>query len=152
MTARTQHLQPLAAPGPALARRHRGRGATQVLARGRSGSSDLCRGAAGDDLDWFFAQWLHEPGYPVLKVEHGWDAAVGEIAVTIRQVQDPSWPTFRLPLELEIVDRDGDARRHQIELTERGHTFRFAASGPAGSVRVDPDGWVLKRVVGEEIG
>jgi aminopeptidase N len=109
-------------------------------------------GAAGDDLGWFFAQWLHEPGYPVLKVEHGWDAAVGEIAVTIRQVQDPSWPTFRLPLELEIVDRDGDARRHQIELTERGHTFRFAASGPAGSVRVDPDGWVLKRVVGEEIG
>ncbi len=109
-------------------------------------------GAAGDDLGWFFAQWLHEPGYPVLEVEHGWDAAVGEIAVTVRQVQDPSWPTFRLPLELEIVDGGGEARRHQIELTERGHTFRFAASGPAGSVRVDPDGWVLKRMAGKEIG
>ena len=114
-------------------------------------ASDMA-GAAGEDLGWFFAQWLHEPGYPVLEVEHGWDAVAGEITVTVRQVQDPSWPTFRLPLELEILDGDGDAQRHSVELTERGHVFRFAASGPARSVCVDPDRWVLKRLAGEEIG
>ena len=111
-------------------------------------ASDMA-GAAGEDLGWFFAQWLHEPGYPVLEVEHEWDASAAEIAVTVQQVQDPAWPTFRLPLELEIVDRAGDAQRHLIELTERGHVFRLAASGPARSVRVDPDGWVLKRLVNE---
>ena len=109
-------------------------------------------GAAGEDLGWFFAQWLHEPGYPVLDVEQEWDAAAGEVAVTVRQVQDPSWPTFRLPMELEIVDAEGGAERYPIELTERSHIFRLSALGPARSVRADPDGWVLKRLVGEENG
>ncbi len=105
--------------------------------------------AAGEDLDWFFAQWLHEPGYPVLDVEHGWDAAAGEVAVTVRQVQDPSWPTFRLPMELEIVDGEAGTQRYLIELTERSQVFHVAAPGPARSVRVDPDGWLLKRLARE---
>ena len=72
--------------------------------------------------------------------------------MTVRQVQDPSWPVFRLSMELEIIDGEAGAQRHPIELSERSHVFRFAAQGPARSVRVDPDGWVLKRLAGEEIG
>ena len=113
-------------------------------------ASDMA-GADGEDRAWFFEQWLHEPGYPVLDVEHGWDVAAGEVAVTVRQVQDPSWPTFRLPVDLEIVDGEGGAQRHPIELTERSHVFRFTAQGPARSVRVDPDGWVLKRLASEAL-
>ena len=108
--------------------------------------------AAGEDLGWFFDQWLHAPGYPVLDLEHRWDAAAGEIAVTVRQVQDQSWPTFRLPMELEVVDAAGGVARHPIELTERRQVMRFPARGPARSIRLDPDGWVLKRLAGEEIG
>ena len=104
--------------------------------------------AAGEDLGWFFEQWLHKPGYPVLDVEQQWDAAAREVVVTVRQVQDPSWPTFRLPMQLEIVDGRGDAERYPVELTERIQVFRFSASGPARSVRADPDGWVLKRLAG----
>ena len=111
-------------------------------------ASDMA-GADGEDLDWFFAQWLHQPGYPVLDVEQEWDLAAAEVAVTVRQVQDPSWPTFRLRLELEIVDREGVARRHSVELIERSQVFRFPAPGPARSVRADPDGWVLKRLASE---
>ena len=111
-------------------------------------ASDMAR-AAGEDLGWFFEQWLHEPGYPVLDVAQAWDATAAEVAVTLRQFQDPSWPTFRLPMELEIVDGEGGAQRHPIELTEQSQVFRFAAPGPARSVRVDPDGWVLKRLASE---
>ena len=109
-------------------------------------------GAAGGELGWFFEQWLHEPGYPVLDVEQEWDAAAREVVVTVRQVQDPLWPTFRLPMQLEIVDGNGDAQRYPVELTERRHVFRFSASGPARLVRADPDGWVLKRLAGDEVG
>ena len=108
-------------------------------------------GAANEELGWFFDQWLHEPGYPVLEVTHTWHAEAGEVGVTVRQVQDPAWPTFRLPMELEIGDSAGGTRRYPIELTERTHSFRFSASGPAQAVRVDPDGWVLKRLAGEDI-
>ena len=99
--------------------------------------------ASGAELGWFFRQWLEEPGYPVLSVVHRWDPAAGEVAVTVRQVQDGTWPTFRFPLEVELAPGQGVSRRHRLEVTGREETFRFQASGPLRSVVVDPDGWVL---------
>jgi aminopeptidase N len=95
------------------------------------------------ELGWFFRQWLEAPGYPVLSVAHRWDAAAGEVAVTVRQEQDGSWPTFRIPMELEILSREGAAQRQRVEVTGREETFRFKSSGPIESVIPDPDGWVL---------
>ena len=100
---------------------------------------------SGRDLGWFFHQWLEEPGYPGLSLAQSWDAAAGEVVVTVRQTQDAAWPTFRLPLEIEVRPDAGPSARHAVELTERTQTFRFRSAGPARQVALDPDGWVLKR-------
>jgi aminopeptidase N len=99
--------------------------------------------ASGADLGWFFRQWLEEPGYPVLSVEHHQDAGAGEVVVTVRQEQDETWPVFRIPLDLDLVHGEGAAERHRVELARREETFRFRASGPLRGVVLDPDGWVL---------
>lgn len=101
---------------------------------------------SGAELGWFFGQWLEEPGYPVLSVSHVWDASAGEVEVTVRQEQDAAWPTFRLPLELELLGGGAGGERHLVELTNREDTFRFKASGPLTGVVLDPDGWVLHAV------
>ena len=98
---------------------------------------------SGAQLGWFFRQWLEEPGYPVLSVTHGWDAAAGEVVLTVRQLQDGSWPTFRIPLDVELLSADGAPRRQRVELSARDETFRFKASVPLRGVVLDPDGWVL---------
>ena len=116
------------------------------FAGGTATTEDLRRAmeeASGTELGWFFRQWLEAPGYPVLSVTHRWEADVGEVAVTVRQEQDDMWPTFRLPVELELHCQDGTAERHHVELTGREETFRFQASGPVRGVVLDPDGWVL---------
>jgi aminopeptidase N len=99
--------------------------------------------ASGAELGWFFRQWLEEPGYPVLSVGHRWDGGAAEVAVTVRQEQDPSWPTYRLPLTLDLVGPDGTHRREKVDLTQREQTFRLRASGPLRAVVLDPEGWVL---------
>ncbi len=99
--------------------------------------------ASGAELGWFFRQWLEEPGYPVLSVTHHWDAAAGEVALTLRQEQDGAWPMFRLPLELELISGEGESRRERVEVAAREETFRFRAVGPLRGVVLDPDGWVL---------
>jgi aminopeptidase N len=104
--------------------------------------------ASGRDLGWFFGQWLTKPGYPVLAVSHAWDAAARETVVTVRQTQEAGWPTFRLPLTLEVRSAQGGAVRHEVEVTGRSQTFRFAAPGPSTGVVTDPDGWVLFRAGG----
>ncbi|MDP2959751.1 MAG: DUF3458 domain-containing protein, partial [Longimicrobiales bacterium] len=98
---------------------------------------------SGQELAWFFHQWLERPGYPVLAVSHEWDGSAGEVVVTVRQEQDEAWPAFRLPLDLELVPREGRAVRQDVELTAREQAFRFPAPGPLLRVVPDPDGWVL---------
>ena len=95
-------------------------------------------GASGKDLGWFFHQWLEEPGYPVLAVTGSWDADAGEVVVTVRQTQDTAWPTFRLPLEIEVRPDAGGSARHAVELTERTQTFRFRSAGPSTTGGVGP--------------
>ncbi len=123
-------------------------------AGGNASTDDLraaMEAASGRELGWFFEQWLERPGYPVLAEEHRWDGAAGEVVVTIRQEQDASWPTFRLPLEIEVVTADGTRVRRAVEVAGRSQDVRVPAAA-ARAVVLDPDGWVLKRMAGERIG
>jgi aminopeptidase N len=123
-------------------------------AGGNASTADLraaMEAASGRELGWFFEQWLRKPGYPVLELEHRWDATAGEVVITLRQVQAPSWPTFRLPMELEIQGADGTTTRHRVELSARSQEVRIPAPAAPTAVVADPDGWVLKRMAGEQI-
>jgi aminopeptidase N len=100
----------------------------------------------GRGLEWFFQQWIYEPGYPVFAVGQEWRPAGsgGELTVTVRQTQKAEWPTFRVPTELLVV-QDGREQRVPVELTERRTVVRVALpGGSAPTVVLDPDGWVLK--------
>jgi aminopeptidase N len=99
------------------------------------------------ELDWFFEQWLHKPGYPILQVESGSDGASGDLSVTLIQVQGDYAPRFRLPLEIELR-WDGEIRRERILLEEARETFRFPGVPASAQVVVDPGGRILKRLAG----
>jgi len=123
-------------------------------AGGNASTADLqgaMEAASGQELGWFFEQWLERPGYPVVAVDDRWDAPAGEVVITLRQEQDPSWPTFRLPLEVEIRAADGTRTRHRVELSARSQEVRLPAGAAPTAVVLDPDGWVLKRMAGERL-
>jgi len=99
---------------------------------------------SGKDLEWFFHQWLEEPGYPVLATEWSYDAGAGTVNVTVTQTQNADWPTFRLPLEVEVVTASGTSERHAAELRGRVEHLSFPVAAAPKAVVLDPDGWVLK--------
>jgi aminopeptidase N len=105
--------------------------------------------ASGRDLDGFFEQWLHQPGYPTFDVATEWAAASGgaggTLTLRVRQVQKAAWPTFRVPMELLVV-QDGREHRSRVEVSGRETVLRVdLPTGSAPSrVVLDPDGWVLK--------
>jgi aminopeptidase N len=98
---------------------------------------------SGQDLEWFFHQWLEEPGYPVLEMAWAWDADAGQVEVTVTQDQDAAWPTFRLPMEVELVDSAGGATRQHVDVVGRIQRLHLPAAAAPRTVRLDPDGWVL---------
>jgi aminopeptidase N len=103
---------------------------------------------SGQELGWFFDQWIYRPGYPIFRVTQEWIAESGETRVVLEQVQSQDWPTFRIPnLEIEIETPAGPVRQ-RVDVQQRRVEVRVRTSAAPAGVRVDPDGWILERVQG----
>ncbi len=98
---------------------------------------------AGRPLEWFFRQWIYEPGFPVYDAAWSWDEPSKRLRLRVRQTQRGA--PFRVPLDVEF--RDGPAatpRRETIEVSGREQTFDFKLERRPAAVALDPDEWVLK--------
>ncbi|MBO0858138.1 MAG: M1 family peptidase [Chloracidobacterium sp.] len=95
----------------------------------------------GRPLDWFFKQWIFEPGYPVYDASWSWNEAAKELKLRIAQKQSPT--LFSMPLDVEFKI-GGATRREIIRDSEREQTFSFKLDARPKSVAIDPDEWVLK--------
>jgi len=100
------------------------------------------------DLEWFFQQWIYEPGFPEFEVESEWipnpPGRGGSLELTIRQIQPEKWPTFRVEMEVELGN-GSQTQRQTIQISERETKVRLGMTGERPtSIVLDPDGWILK--------
>jgi aminopeptidase N len=94
---------------------------------------------SGQDLGWFFAQWVYGGGYPKLEVEQIYDTNTQSFRITISQVQksDSLTPAvFILPLDLEFKTEDG-VRRETIKVTKRQETFLLTVDKMPSAITLD---------------
>lgn len=119
----------------------------QAHEHGTASTVDLQRAleeASGMTLDDFFDQWLFHPGYPQLRVS--WqNAGPQTAAVVVTQVQPERWPTFRMPLTIELTTTSGPIRR-QVDVDERLERYTFQLDSALTGVVLDPDSWLLKDI------
>lgn len=103
--------------------------------------------ASGRDLEIFFHQWLFEPGYPILEVEHAWHPSgdAGTLEVTVRQVQKAAWPRFQMPVQI-VAHQGGQTVSGTLQLSGPESVLRLELPGdaPPDRIELDPDGWLLK--------
>lgn len=95
----------------------------------------------GRPLDWFFRQWIYEPGFPAYEASWRWDEPSKRLTLKVRQTQTSA--LFRMPLDVEFKDGD-DSRREVVEVSGREQTFDFKLKTRPRAVAIDPDEWVLK--------
>lgn len=103
---------------------------------------------SGQDLEWFFSQWVHEPGYPRIAISTEWFPGSSELEIRIRQEQRESWPTFRFAADVEF-DLPGGSLRRSVEVRDRDQTVRVALPQAPTAVTFDPDGWILREIIGD---
>jgi aminopeptidase N len=117
---------------------------------GKSASTEDFRSIAeqnyGDQLTWFFSQWLDSTGAPEFKVKYtvyrlgsnkGF-RVTGEIAQDL--------DLFRMPVDLKI-DTDGKTEDKRIEVVGTNSPFTVETFGRPRRIAVDPDHHVLTNSV-----
>jgi aminopeptidase N len=112
----------------------------QAHMNGLASTADL-RGAmeqaSGQDLSWFFNQWLTRSGVPTVAGAWRYDAAARQLVVTIRQAQtaDP----YRFQMAVGIIPATGAAPRVvEAQVTGRDTSITIPADAAPVSVVFDP--------------
>ncbi len=99
---------------------------------------------SGQDLGWFFQQWLKRPGSP--EVNGTWQYRPAEHRIDIELTQAQPGDPYRLPIEVGVfAEGSTEPRIEKIELTERQQHFEVKADKPPASVALDPNCWVLMK-------
>jgi aminopeptidase N len=111
----------------------------------------ICEEVSGQDLAWFFDQWLYRTTYPILRLnwQNNWQEGANEVRVRLRQQQDPepdgSRPAYRIPVELRFVGTGLDTTitviSHHLD-----QEFVIPLGATISNVIIDPGNWLLHDV------
>ncbi|MDZ7261877.1 MAG: M1 family aminopeptidase, partial [candidate division KSB1 bacterium] len=107
----------------------------------------VCEAVSQKDLDWFFHQWIYEPGHP--RYFYGWSSeeispGTHRIIGFIDQTQTLG-PIFQMPLDITIQTTSGDTTVTLL-VDEQSEFLDLTVRGQPTAVILDKDNWVLKEV------
>jgi aminopeptidase N len=97
--------------------------------------------ASGQDLTWFFNQWIYQAGFPKLEIRQVYQPRRKRLNLVVRQTQnlDEITPAaFILPLEIEIVTA-GATKTEKIKIDKRTQNFSIPVAARPSEIRFDKD-------------
>jgi aminopeptidase N len=99
----------------------------------------------GQNMDWFFDQFIYKPGHPVFDVSYIWEKNSRTISLKIVQAQETAKgiPIYTIPVVIGIVTPQ-QKTSEKIWITKREEVFEFSASEKPLLVRFDEGNFLLK--------
>src|SRR6266851_5323707 len=113
---------------------------------GKSATMDDFRAIAekqyGEQLTWFFSQWLDSTGAPEFKVKYTTYRLGSNKGFRVTGAITQDLDLFRMPVDLRI-DTDGKTEDKKIEVVGTNSAFTVETFGRPRRISVDPDHRVL---------
>jgi aminopeptidase N len=106
-----------------------------------------CESVSGMDLNWFFDQWYHKAGHPVLDVSYN-QTNDNELLIYLNQKQDSiTWASeFILPVEFDVYIENGEKVRESAWVKNRIDSVSLSVTGKVLTIEFDPDKSLLANV------
>jgi aminopeptidase N len=97
---------------------------------------------SGENLRWFFQQWIYHPGSPAVEGTWHYDAASKKVQLDLTQTEQGE--AFRLPLEIGVtLPGTAAAKVEKVQLDKKQQHFEIAAEQEPAAVELDPNVWLL---------
>jgi aminopeptidase N len=98
----------------------------------------------GQNLDWFFEQFLYQPGHPVFEVSDTWDESTHTLRLNVVQTQDTTLgvPIYRIPVVIGLTTAR-QKKSEKIWLTKNTEEFAFVLEEKPLLVRFDEGNYLL---------
>jgi len=98
---------------------------------------------SGEDLDWFFNEWVFSPNYPRYNWSWAKTSMGGNHYVTLDINQKQTTPlVYTMPIEFKVSTPSGDTVI-TLQNNLRDQTFDFVVNDTPTSITFDPDFWIL---------
>ncbi len=97
---------------------------------------------SGRNLEWFFDQWVHHGGHPVLRVECKPEKKGVALTVTQTGATDAMTPRHRFDVTVRVETAKGSVER-RLEIRSARQTFHIEAAGKLKWIAFDPGAHVL---------
>jgi len=75
----------------------------------------------GQNMEWFFKQWLYEPGYPEYKVSWTYNSRNATVKLHVQQTQDmKTTDLFKMPVQVQV-----DGQIHSIWIEDQDMIYEL---------------------------
>ena len=101
----------------------------------------------GQNLAWFFDQWVYKAGHPIFDVKYRWSDSAKSIFLSVKQTQkmDSLTGVFRTPVDIEITSAAG-AATERVNILTKDTTFVLQSALKPQLVIFDKGNWILKEL------
>jgi len=96
---------------------------------------------SGQELGWFFQQWVELPHVPRVNVNTAWSD--GTLTVTVRQEVSAERPAYALPFEVEVAGAEGEPSIHTGRLLDAKVQIQVPMEEEPAYVAFDPRAGLL---------
>ncbi len=107
--------------------------------------------ATGQNLKWFFDEWVYKAGHPVFNLSYTWNESQKIISVSVKQTQtmDSLTGVFRTPVDLEVTTASGSSTQ-RVGILTKDTTFVIPCVDKPKLVIFDKGNWLLKELKWEK--
>ncbi|KPK77386.1 MAG: aminopeptidase [Phycisphaerae bacterium SM23_30] len=101
--------------------------------------------ATGQNMDWFFDQYIFKPGHPVFDVSYIWNENAKTFQMKAIQTQDTSTgiPIYKIPVIIGLTTTSGK-ESHKFWIKQKEEIFEIAVNEKPLLVRFDEGNYLLK--------
>lgn len=101
-------------------------------------------------LKGFFDQWVYGELYPTYTTNYTQDKKTKAVTLRIDQLKLDTKPNFfNMPIEVLLTFEDGTSKTERVENNQLSQTFTFACDKVLKSAKIDPNEWILKKIITE---